>query len=280
MSSKVKTIETRIQTKDDQNYLSEISEIDLYGNTTLNKEYNSEGELESSIESLFDSEGRLIEQKQLIENGELADHKFHFRNESGEIIRTETLFQGGSKSIQTMVFDQEKNTEELLEVDEDGELESKEINHLSEEKHIELKEIYNYDNKLTEAFKYEYDQKGQLIRRDQLDHRKKLLVYTEYEYDESGRTVFRANRTRKGRLSEFLKTEYDENGAVIKQNFSGKFFFIFEYDKKGNTVLEERYNTDDQMEYQSRFEYDENNLLQREVNLEFTRELSYQFHEE
>lgn len=280
MSNKLKRKEVRSRTQEIKEYLSEIIEYDILENPIIQEEYTPEGEIELRIHSSYDSKGNLIEQKQTIENGELADHKIFHRNDSGKVIRTEIFFQDGSKSIVNLIKDPEKNTEEHVEVDEDGELESRELNYLNENKQIILKETYSYENKLTEAFKYEYNQKGMLIRRDQLDQRKKLFLYTEYEYDEYGRTVFRANRNRKGKISEFLKVDYDDKGQVIKQNFSGKYFFIFEYDQKGNTVLEERYDAENQLEYQSRFEYDENNRLTREVNLEFTREITYQYHEE
>ena len=210
MKKKIHRIEIRTQTQGEDKYLNELSVFDHSGNPTLQEEYSVEGEVESRIESKYDDEGRLIEQKQLIENGELADHKVFTRDDSGKIIRTEIYFQGGSKSIQTNIYDPEEKTLELLEVDEDGELETKEVSHLNEEKLVLLKEIYNYEDKLTEAFRYSYDQHGNMIRRDQLDHRKKLIIYTEYEYDDSKRVVIRASRNRKGKLSDFLKIDYDE----------------------------------------------------------------------
>ena len=274
---KIKSIIAHVTTSEDHTYKSSHTEYDIAGNIILEEEFSEDGELETKIESVFDSKNRLIEQKQYTDNDVLTDHRVMILDEDGMLIQTNVFFSDGSKSIITKSVDEAQNLEETKEIDEDGQLETREVLHFDDNKQTILHEIYNFDNKLTEAFRFTYNDQGRVSRREQLDQRRKLLLYTDYTYDEEGRTTVRTNHNRKGKLSDFLKVVYDEKGQVVEQNFSGKFFFKFEYDTKGNTLLEERMNADNVIEYQSRFEYDENNNLKQETNLQFTKVLSYEY---
>jgi len=274
---KTKSVIVHITTTEDNTYKSSRTEYDIAGNIILEEEYSEEGEIESKIESVFDKKSNLIEQKQYTDNELLTDHRVMVRDEEGILLQTNVFFSDGSKSILTKSLDEAQNLEETKEIDEDGQLESREVHHFNGDKQTILHEIYNFDNKLTEAFRFTYNDQGRVARREQLDQRKKLLLYTDFTYDEEGRTTLRTNHNRKGKLSDFLKVDYDEKGQVIEQNFSGKFFFKFEYDTKGNTVLEERMNANNEIDYQSRFEYDEDNNLKQEINLQFSKVLSYEY---
>jgi len=274
---KIKNIETHITNSEDLTYKSARSEYDIAGNITLEEEYSEEGEIETKIESIYDEKGNLCDQKQYTDNDLLTDHRVMTRDEDGNLLETNVFFADDSKSIITKSIDESQSFEETKEIDEDGQLETREVMHFNDDKQTILHEIYNFDNKLTEAFRFTYNDQGQVSRREQLDQRKKLLLYTDFTYDEEGRTTLRTNHNRKGKLSDFLKVDYDEKGQVVEQNFSGKFFFKFEYDTKGNTVLEERMNANNDVDFQSRFEYNEDNNLKQEINLEFTKVLSYEY---
>ena len=256
---------------------SEINRYDEGGNVIEIIEFEEDGSIQNRTVSKYDDENRLLEEKIFHDGEAFSEHKKHIRKEDGTLEKIEIDYQYGSTSIQYLKKDSDKNTEEWIEEDEDGELESRELVQYDKDGKILSREVFDYRNKLKEAFEFSYDENGDLETRKQLDHKRKLVLVTEYQYDANKNQTYRANRNRKGVLSDFLKTTYDEKGQVLKQNISGKYSFVFEYDSEGRTVLEERYLADDQLEYQSRFEYDEDGRMTKEVNLEFTKTYSYEF---
>lgn len=277
MGKKIKRSVTTTTIKGETGFISAIVEYDQNGNTIREEEYLGPNELQSRILSTYDDQNRLIEQKQFTEEEGWADHRIIHRNEAGEVEKTEVRFPDGSISMIFEKSNPDNRTTEVIEEDEEGELEGREVNHLNENKQLALREIFNFNNKLSEAFRYEYDDAGQLVRREQLDRKKKLVLYTLFEYDEKGQTIKRANYNRKNKLSDFLTIEYDEKGQVTRQNFSGQFSIVFEYDDQGNTILEERYRADGELEYQSRFEYNEEGKVVKETNQEFTKETTWEY---
>ena len=278
MAPQVKKIEIHTHPVGEEIYLKEISEFDERGNLILQEEYLPDGSIENKTESWYDGDNRILEEKQYTDEGVLADHKKYNRNEQGELLKVEIAYQDGSKAFQTSHIDPDSLLETIEEKDEDDELEFRELNQYNSDKQLLSKEVYDFNNKLKEAFTYEYNSDGNLVKRAQFDHKRKPELQTEYKYNENGLMVYRANRNRKGKLSDFLKVEYDSKGQVVKQSFSDNFFFVFEYDTNGNAVLEERLSANNEMEYQSRFEYDENKQLIKEINAGFTRELTYHYH--
>lgn len=274
---KAKKLEVVTSYPDGRSFTSETNLYDEKGNIVENIEYDEDGSIQNKIVAKFDNENRQLEEM-IWNDGEIvSEHKKIIRKEDGSIDRTEIHYQDGSTAIQFTRKDSDHNTEEFIEEDEDGELESREFIKYDGSGNIILREVYDYQNKLVEAFEYTYGENGDLETRRQLDKRRKLVLINEYEYDENKNLIYRATSNRKGVLSDFLKMDYDENGNVIKQNISGKYSFVFEYDHEGRTVLEERYLADDQLEYQSRFEYDQDGRMTKEVNLEFTKEYKYEY---
>ncbi len=276
---KPKKLEVTYTNLDGDSYIVELYRYDEHGNIIENIEYEENGSIQTKIVSTFDKENRPLEEMSWQDGEMISEHKKHIRKEDGSLERVEIAYQDGSTAIQYMKKDKEKNTEEWIEEDEDGELESRELVQHDKSGKVLTREVFDYQNKLKEAFEFTYDENGDLDTRKQLDKKRKLVLITEYEYDENKNLTYRANRNRKGVLSDFLKINYDDNGQVIRQNISGKYAFEFEYDSEGRTVLEERYLPNDEMEYQSRFEYDEDGRMTSEINLSFSKKYMYEYYE-
>ena len=272
-----KKLEIVTNTPDGNSYTSEINHYDENGNVVENIEFEEDGSIHSKIITKYDNEGRQLEEIIWLDGEPASEHKKYFRKPDGSLDRIEISYEDGSTAIQYMKKDEANHIEEWIEEDEDGELETRELVKYDEKGNILSREVYDYRNKLKEAFEFEYSDNGSLVERRQLDNKRKLVIVTEYEYDDDKNLVFRANRNRKGVLSDFVKIEYDQKGQVVKQNISGKYSFVFEYDAEGRTVLEERYLAGQQLEYQSRFKYDEDGRMTKEVNLEFTKSFNYEF---
>ena len=276
---KPKKLEVTYTNRDGDSYTSELYRYNEHGNTIENIDFEEEGIVQNKIISKFDDQNRLLEEVVFADGEIMTEHKKHIRKEDGSLDRIEINYQDGSTSVQYMKKDEEKNTEEWIEEDEDGELESREVIQNDVSGKIIKREVFDYRNKLKEAFEFSYGNNGDLVERKELDHKRKLVFVTEFEYDENKNLTYRANRNRKGVLSDFIKTFYDDKGQVIRQNISGKYAFEFEYDSEGRTVLEERYLPNDEMEFQSRFEYDEDGRMTSEINLNFTKTYKYEFFE-
>ena len=224
---KVKKLEVTITDIEGKSFTSEITSFDENGNTIENIEFEDEGIIQNKVLTKYDDKNRLLEELVYTDGNFLSEHKKHIYNGDGKLDRLEINYQDGSTSVQYMKKNADNNSEEWIEEDEDGELESKEVVHNDQDGRIVKREVFDYRNKLKEAFEFEYDENGDLVERKQFDHRRKLIMITEYEHDENKNLVFRANKNRKGKLSDFVVIDYDENGQVIKQNIGGKYSFVF-----------------------------------------------------
>jgi len=101
--------------------------------------------------------------------------------------------------------------------------------------------VFKYKNGYWE--KYEYDEKGNKIKYENLDG-----FWIKYEYDENMNMIKYENSN-----GNWKKYEYDENGNMIKYKNPDGFWKKFEYDENGNKTKFE-----DSDGYWKKYEYDEN----------------------
>lgn len=269
-------ITTTPKNDDSEPYVSQIVIFDRAGNEISRSEFSGPGEFESKTETRYDASGKIIEVTTYLDEEEIAERKKYDRNSEGKVEKVDIEFTDGSASIQTVERDDSQHTENWIERDEDGELESREFLKFDEKGNLILKESYDFNDKLTEAIEYDYYPDGEVHLRRQLDERRKLILETEYKYTEGGLLLLRVSRNRRGDLSDFLKIEYNDNGQPIKQSFSGKYIFLYEYDEQGNTIVEEQYSGDT-LDNRITSEYDENKRLVLEDQVKFSRTFVYEY---
>ncbi len=276
----VRTLRVTTTPKDEESepFVSQIIQYDKAGNEISRQEFTGQEEFESKVETIYDANNKVVEVTTYLDENEIAERKKYIRNADGRIEKVNIEFTDGSVSIQTIERDEENNTENWIERDEDGELESREFMKFNEKGSVILKETYDFNDKLTEAFEYEYHPDGEMSIRRHLDQRHKLILETEYKYSESGLLILRVSRNRRGELSDFLKVEYNEKGLPVRQSFSGKYLFEFEYDDNGNTIVEEQY-TGETLENRITTEYDENNRQISEDQIKFSRLFEYEYYD-
>jgi hypothetical protein len=258
-------------------FVSEIVHFDRKGNEIARYEYKGPGEFESKTETKFNEQGRVMEETTYQDEDEIMERKTFTRNELGIADQIHIEYSDGSYAIQRV--ERGPDTENWIEEDEEGELESREFLKFDSAGRVILRESYDYRDKLTEAIEYEYDGDGKQIKRRQFDERRKLLLETEFRYNESGQLILRASRNRKGDLSDYLKIEYNEMGKPIRQVFSGKVTYLFEYDQNGNPIVEEHYIGDSLLEDRITFEYDANNRVVLEEQTKLTKQYEYEYFE-
>ena len=227
-----------------ESFISQIVHYDRAGNEIARYEYHGPDEFDSKVETRFDENNQVVEMTTYLDDHEIAERKVYVRNKDGQIEKVNIEFTDGSVSVQTIERDNVNNIENWIERDEDNELESRELLKYDSEGRVILREMYDFHDKLTEAYEYEYNPDGEMSISRHLDERRKLILETEFKYSESGSLLLRVSRNRRGDLSDFLKMEYNELGQVIRQSFSGKYIFVYEYDENGNPVVEEQFSGD------------------------------------
>ena len=259
-------------------FVSEIIHLDRNGNEIARYEFKGPGEFESKIEIKYNDQGRVIEETTYQDEFEILERKTFTRDEAGQATRIDIEYTDGSYAVQTVERDEEDNTENWIEADEEGELESREFLKFDSAGRVIVRESYDFNDKLTEVIEYEYDNDGRQIKRRQLDDRRKLILETEFRYNDQGLLILRASRNRKGDLSDFVKIEYNESGKPVKQSFSGKYTYLFEYDERGNAVVEEHYQGDSFLENRITYEYDAENRVVLEDQTKYSRQYEYEFY--
>jgi hypothetical protein len=264
--------------EDSEPFVSQVLEYDRAGNEISRLEFTAHETFEAKTETVYNADNRIIEVTTFLDEQEIAERKKYDRNSEGRIEQVNIEFTDGSLSVQSIERDDKNRTENWIERDEDGELESREFLKFNEQGKVILKETYDFNDKLTEAFEYEYHPDGEMAIRRQLDQRRKLIIETEYKYSDTGLLILRVSRNRRGELSDFLKIEYNEKGLPVKQSFSGKYTFLFEYDDQGNTVMEEQYSGDT-LDNRITSEYDENNRVIVEEQFKFSRHFEYEYYD-
>jgi len=260
----------------EESFVSLIVNYDRQGNEIARYEYKGPGEFESKMEYRFNEQNRIIEETAYQDEFEILERKVFTRDESGQVLKIDIEYSDGSEAVQTVERDDEENTENWIERDEDDELESREFLKFDQEGRVILRESYDYRDKLTEVFEYDYGENGKLARQRHLDERRKLILETEFRFNESGLPTLRASRNRKGVLSDFLKIEYNESGQPLKQSFSGRFTYTYEYDQNGNNIEEKHYIGDSILEDVITSEYDANNRLILEETMKFSKKYEYE----
>ena len=264
--------------EDSESFISQIVHFDRAGNEIAHYEYHGRDVFESKVETRFNVNNQVIEVTTYLDEHEIAERKVYVRNKDGKTEQVNIVFTDGSVSVQTIERDEENNTENWIERDEDDELESREFLKFNTEGKLILRELYDFNDKLTEAFEYEYNPDGEMSIRRHLDERRKLILETEFKYSESGMLLLRVSRNRRGDLSDFLKIEYNDKNLVVRQSFSGKFIFIYEYDEDGNVVVEEEYSGDT-MDNRITSEYDSNNRIVLEDQVKFSKRFEYEYYD-
>jgi len=264
--------------EDSESYISQIVHYDRAENEIARYEYHGPNEFESKVETRFNENNQVVEVATYLDEHEIAERKVYVRNQNGQIEQVNIEFSDGSISVQTIERDADNNTENWIERDEDGELESREFLKFDKDGKVILRELYDFNDKLTEAYEYEYNPDGEMSIRRQLDDRRKLILETEFKYSESGMLLLRVSRNRRGDLSDFLKIEYNEKDQVVRQSFSGKYNFVYEYDEKGNAVIEEEFSGDI-LDNRITSEFDANNQVVLEDQVKFSKRYEYEYYD-
>lgn len=225
---------------------------------------------------VFDKKGRMIEQRWLNSDSSLSLKTTYKRNKKG--LEIETKSYRYDKVLQSMIkkiYDRKGNEVERISFNSDGSLKEKRVYKYDNNDNWTELLIYDQDGNLErEATKiYNYDQFGNLIQELALSAKDSFDVkYTIYKYDEKqnliekdeyrqdssihGNYFYKYNQSgtlieeyenyyySNGKLQEKHSYTYDLKGNIIewKWHYSstdyGKNVYKFKFDKQGNWVEE------------------------------------------
>jgi len=148
--------------------------------------YDELGHLQLRTINEYENDIRLISSKRFDENDELIEEQ-NWLFEGDTISQKVTHYPEGGSLIET--YRREGNVLTILSADEDGEFEGaiKEVFD-SQNRVVEVVRT-NFQNKIDNINRYEYNDKGQTIKISAFDGKNYFLQAVAYYYDESGNRI-------------------------------------------------------------------------------------------
>jgi hypothetical protein len=221
--------------------------VDSNGKTLDETEYDSESNIVCKrIYRYFDT-GEVKEYIEYDPFEELLERHFYTKNKSGEVDRFEYEFSGGQKSIKEFSFTDIGNADKATISDENGEITGYEIYTLDEEGRT--REEIELDSENNEISKYEktYDENGILNCEKQF--RDGVLFNAEsFEYDEKGNVVKKIHRNYPDKFEVIDEYQFDKNNNMINNSSRQNGILVFEnkcgYNDNGNLISEEFFELD------------------------------------
>jgi hypothetical protein len=135
-------------------------------------------------------------------------------------------------------------------------------------------ESYNDDSgELKSASKFEYNDKGKIVKESSYDKDGKLNNISKFEYNDKGQVAKRSSYDIDGKLKSVIKSEYNDKGKVIKQSSYDSdgeptIVVTYKYNDNGNMTTMSYFNYDRESESVSEYKYtkfdDEDNWIERE----------------
>lgn len=221
--------------------------VDDNGDTHDETEYDEHGEIICKrIYRYFDT-GEINEYIEFDPSDELLERHIYSKNEFGDFDKIEHEFIGGQKSIKEFFFTDLGNAEKAIVKNESGDITGYEVYVLNETgqiiEEIELDEneievtrfLKTYDeldllisekqfsnNQLYIEEFYEYDDKGQVIKKIHKNYLDNFVVIDDYKFDYKGNMIYNCSH---------------QNGVLVFENSCG-------YNDKDELITEEFFELD------------------------------------
>lgn len=223
-------------------FLFKTYTVDSNGNTLDETEYDSKSNVVyKRIYRYFDT-GEVKEYIEYDPFDELLERHFYTKNKSGEVDRFEYEFAGGQKSIKEFSFTDIGNADKATIRDENGEITGFEVSILDEQGRT--KEEIELDSENNEISKYEkaYDENGML--KIEKNYKDGILFNTvSFEYDEKGNLVKKIHRNYPDNFEVIDIYQFDIKNNMIYNSSNQNGVLVFEnkcgYDENNNLISEE-----------------------------------------
>ena len=273
MEPKIKSKKTYILTADNEKILVKEELWDEKGNLLEQTDYHLDGSVENKQVFVFDDKGRLINEKNFIDNEELSEERIINRNADGLIVSERINYMDGSHTIKKYSRPEKKSI--IIEsIDSEEGLESTEKIKTDDKHRVVLREVYDEENRL--SLKEE-----NLFDRDRLIEKR---IFSEEDgttiekFEFSGENLI-AHKvfSQDNNLINATTYQYDEKNRLTAQKYSSGYSIQFEYNEDKNSKIEKYIQPNGIIEYQQEVFIDENGLEIEAQNFRQTMVYEYTF---
>lgn len=216
--------------------------MDSNGNTLDETEYDSDYNIVFRRIYRYHDTGEVKEYIEYDPFDELLERHCYYKNSDGDFDRHEFEYSGGQKSIKEFTFTDIGNAEKAKITDENGEITGFEVYILDEQG--QTKEEIELDSESNEISKYvkTYNEDGTLKYEKQ--YRDGVLFTSEsFEYDEKGNVVKKLHRNYSDKFEVIDDYQFDKNNNMIYNSSHQNGVLVFEnkcgYDENNNLISEE-----------------------------------------
>ena len=209
-----------------------------------------------TYEFILDDEGNNIGQKGFYDDGALCFEEYY--DAEGRVTdHTDYNADGTVAAVYNYTFlggdTPDHYTVEQYSYDA-GSLTTKDVIKLNKDRLIDSVYTYDAEGALVEAYLYEYNDGGQLVKEALVGSNNAYRLITEYEYTEDGKVEKVIYKKGSGEMSTYSVFSYNENGKVDRESnydLEGTMtsYIQYTYDEKGDLVEEEEYLLDEDGNY-------------------------------
>jgi hypothetical protein len=206
---------------DIEGHPNHFSEYDREGNILQETKYNRFGEFEEMLRYGYDEKGNLINESYYPEDNELAEEKIFERNDSGQVVRALKKYQDGSVDTIAYAYDASNQLVKKITTTDEGDVEQVEeftwdngtlISHEILDEAGNLVSGPEASQPATNPTRITHNDKGQVIREEELDEQGEVYMTVNRTYDEDGHAneveVFVDGRGLSLSRHYFLKYDY------------------------------------------------------------------------
>ena len=279
---KIKTIKIfylDVDSQDGDDFLSSYSEFDEKGHLKLSVDYMAEDEMESKSVFEYTPEGKLAKEIRFLSEDEVAESHIFDRDADGRIQRVTIEYADQSQSIKQYTYSNGFLSIEVDTTDDEGVFEERETTALDAAGNILCNALYGAGHELKHKFVNEYNEKNQVVRRQEYDDKGELRVEYRYTYTEDGELLRRTGVSKKGNLLNDVHYLYDSQGRILEVFMKNSYLTKYIYDDENRTKTEETYNQSGMLDSREVVTYDEDGRVISEEKVHHTLRYEYEFYE-
>jgi hypothetical protein len=244
-----------------------------------------------SLESVYDEEGKLLEEIKYREDGTMDERNLYrwennqlvlhliempdegmreeyryTRTDEGKLLKEQKFYGDDAGEATEYFYNADGQVEKVIQYDADGQKEQEE--HFDyENKLLKKHRIFDGNEALLSVSEYVHENSRPVMRTDN-DGEGTLLHNTSYHYDDKGNLIKTITTNPQGKVIESYSVSFDEKGNITEKAFR-EFHprtFRYQYDEQNRCTEEEMYNAFGQLASKTVYEYNEAGELLSQIN--------------
>lgn len=255
---------------DDENTAVEIvsllAEYDAKNLLIAEQKFDDGGDPEETHIYRYDERGNLVEHVMEMPMDGIVERFVTTRNAEGLPVIIVKFYGDDPGEKVEYVFGAHGHPVEVLRHDADGAFESKEELEYNDQQLL-VKRILTEVNSEPKIFLFAYNDKGLLMKEEELEGKDKPVSRVEYTYNEDGKETSVNKFNGENKLVSLVKSEYDDNGRLARRISKGYYtrISLYEYDEQGRLLEESLSDENGFVISRNRMEYDESGRVSHET---------------